>query len=470
MKLKQRFILYTIFIICISIVVGFICSNMLYTAFVKEQVNNRYVAITKEMAEQIERHEITIEATSNFLETMGKLGYQIALVKEDGTQYRFGEPFKEHILNEQMLTLFNGEHTYNGMKSFKRSFFMMSHFANDIENTVGTNVMIEDEQWALFLRSNNTSFFTEFHIIILGFIVAVLICSIVGILLLSRKLIRSISELTSATKEIANHNFDYPLMIEGRDEFGELAASFRMMQQKLANTDEARKKFINNVSHDFQSPLVNIQGYSELLDQEIVSDEGKKYNKIIQTEAKRLSNLTKQLLVLTSIDQGTYPVNKKMVRIDEQLHQVIRSMLWRIEEKSLEITIDLQPGTVYADRSLLMNAWENLIGNAIKYTQEYGEICVQCYEENAQVIVKIQDSGVGIEKEMIDKIFDRFYRVDKARDKEGMGLGLSIVQEVLSYHHASIEVESALNEGTTFTITFYKNEAEPIMPIDELQR
>ncbi|MGR5996001.1 histidine kinase dimerization/phospho-acceptor domain-containing protein [Bacillus cereus] len=91
------------------------------------------------------------------------------------------------------------------------------------------------------------------------------------------------------------------------------------------------KKFINNVSHDFQSPLLNIQGYSELLDQEILSSEGKKYNSIIQTEAKRLSNLTKQLLVLTSIDQGIYPINKQLVRIDEQLHQVVHSMLWRIE-------------------------------------------------------------------------------------------------------------------------------------------
>lgn len=109
----------------------------------------------------------------------------------------------EYFPNDQMLTLFNGEHTYHGVKSFKRSFFMVSHFANDIENTVGTNVSIEDEQWALFLRSNNTSFFTEFHIIILGFIVVVLICSIVGILLLSRKLIHSLSELTSTTKEIA---------------------------------------------------------------------------------------------------------------------------------------------------------------------------------------------------------------------------------------------------------------------------
>jgi len=457
MKLNHRFILYTLLIICISTVIGFLCSNIIYMTFVKEQVNNRYLSVTEELADQIERHEITLEATSNFLETMGNLGYQIALVRENGEQITFGEPFKQNVLNNNMLALFHGENTYNGVKTFDKSALMMSHFENDIENTVGTAVKIEGESWALFLRSNNTSFFTEFHIIIIGFIVAVFICSLVGILILARKLMRTFSELTSATQEIANNNFDYPLMIHGKDEFGQLADSFRMMQKKLANTDEARKKFINNVSHDFQSPLLNIQGYSELLAQEITTSEGKKYNNIIQTEAKRLSNLTKQLLILTSIDQGTYPINKQLVRIDEQLHQVVNSMLWRIEEKGLEIKLDVQPVRIYADRSLLLNAWENLIGNAMKYNKEYGEISIECVEENNQIIVKIIDSGIGIEQQELEKIFDRFYRVDKARNKEGMGLGLSIVQEVLSYHNATINVESIVNEGTTFTITFPKS-------------
>ena len=336
---------------------------------------------------------------------------------------------------------------------------MMSHFANDIENTVGTKLELEGEEWALFLRSNNTSFFTEFHLIIFGFIFAVFISSIVGILLMSRKLTQSLSELTSATQEIANHNYEYPLMINRKDEIGQLADSFRIMQQRLAKTDKARKKFINNVSHDFQSPLLNIQGYSELLDRELSSSEGKKYNNIIQTEAKRLSNLTKQLLILTSIDQGAYPINKQLVRIDEQLHQVVHSMLWRIEEKGLEIKIDLQPVTVYADRSLLMNAWENLIGNSIKYNKEYGEISIECFKEKSQIIVKIKDTGIGLDEQAMDKIFERFYRVDKARNKEGMGLGLSIVQEVLSYHNASIEVESNVNKGTTFIVSFQRVES-----------
>lgn len=130
-------------------------------------------------------------------------------------------------------------------------------------------------------------------------------------------------------------------------------------------------------------------------------------------------------------------------------------MLWRIEEKGLEIKIDLQPVTVYADRTLLINVWENLIGNAIKYNKEYGEISIHCEENESEAVVKIRDTGIGIEEETLEKIFERFYRVDQARNKEGMGLGLSIVQEVLSYHDASIEVESNA-EGTTFTTFFPK--------------
>lgn len=456
MKLLQRFILYTFMIICMSIFIGFISSNILYVAFVKEQMNNRYLDIAEQLAEQMEKHETTLQASSDFLQTMSYLGYQIALVKEDGQQIIFGEPFHNSELNEQMHSIFKEEDAYHGIKSFKNSYLMMSHFANDIQNTVGTQLELEGEEYALFLRSNNTSFFTEFHLIILGFIFAVFICSIIGILLVSRKLTRSLSELTSATQEIANHNFNYPLMINRKDEIGKLADSFRMMQQKLANTEETRKKFVNNVSHDFQSPLLNIQGYSELLDKEISSVEGKNYNKTIQIEAKRLSNLTKQLLILTSIDQRTYPINKKLVRVDEQLHQVVHSMLWRIEDKGLEIKIDLYPVTIFGDRSLLMNAWENLIGNAIKYNRQYGEISIQSFEENSQVVVKIKDTGIGMEEQAMEKIFERFYRVDKARNKDGMGLGLSIVQEVLAYHDAVIEIESEINKGATFTIIFPK--------------
>lgn len=456
MKLQQRFIFYTIIIILASIFIGFIFSNILYITFVREQMNNRYLTIAEQITDQMEEHGITIQTSSDFLETMSNLGYQIALVSKDEEMVTFGDPFKNKELNDEMYALFEGEKTYDGVYHFNKFNLIFGHFKNDIRNTVGTKVVLDNEEWALFLRSNNISLFTEFHLIIFGFIIAVFISSIIGILLMSRKLTQSLILLTDATEEIANHNFEFPLVIKRKDEIGQLADSFRVMQQRLANTDKARKKFINNVSHDFQSPLLNILGYSELLDRELTTSEGKRYNHIIQTEAKRLSNLTKQLLILTSIDEGTYPINKQLIRVDQQIKQVVHSMLWRIEDKGLEIEIDLHPVNVYGDRSLLTNIWENLIGNAIKYNKEYGKISIQCFEQDGEAIIKIRDTGIGIDEHVLEQIFDRFYRVDKARNKEGMGLGLSIVHEVLSYHHATIDVESKVNEGTTFTIAFPK--------------
>lgn len=457
MKLQQRFVMYAVLMIAASIIVGFAVSNVLYVAFVKEQINDRYLSVLEEFTEQIELDQITLEETSSYLYSKSKLGYQIALVAEEGTMHSYGVPFEEMQLTEQMASIFkDGETTYNGIENARFSGLMMSHFENSLSNTVGLKVAIEGKDYGLFLRTTNSSMFSEMHLVLFGFVIAAFVISVVGILLISRKLIRTISELTAATEEIANHNFDYPLTITGKDEIGKLADSFRMMQEKLANTDETRRKFINNVSHDFQSPLLNILGYSELLQEEIASEEGKQYNSVIQTEAKRLSNLTKQLLTLTSLDQGTYPINKQEVRIDEQLHSVVRSFMWRIQEKELEIDLDLSPTQVYGDRTLLMNAWENLLSNAIKYNNEFGYIIIRTYETEKAAFVEIEDTGIGMEQESVDHIFERFYRVDKARNKEGMGLGLSIVHEVLTYHQATIHVNSELGKGTKFKIGFPK--------------
>lgn len=456
MKLQQRFVLSTVVIFLISLVVGFVAANVIYTTVVRDNMVERYFQAMDGMAEQLSVHSITFEQASSFLETMSSLGYQIAIVNERGEQFTFGTSFKESELNDDMWSVLRNDAVYHGVNDFKGSFFMMSHFTNDIQNTVGKPVEIDGEKWAMFLRTNNTSFFTEFHLVIFGFIFAILVVSIIGIIVSTRKIIHSLSQLTKATKHISNHQFDYELSIHRNDEIGELAESFKKMQMKLANTDKTRKKFMNNVSHDFQSPLLNIQGYSELLEAHITSEEGKQYNEIIQTESKRLSNLTKQLLVLTSIDEGTYPIQKQPVRIDTQIHDVIRSMMWRFEEKELEIGFSLEPVTVHADRTLLMNCWENLLSNAVKYNEQGGFIKIHCMEDGEYAVVEIEDGGIGMDEAACKQIFDRFYRVDKARNKEGMGLGLSIVYEVLAYHDGEIAVESVVGAGSKFIVRLPK--------------
>ena len=176
MKLQQRFVLSTVIIFLISIFVGLILANLIYVTFVRENVDDRYFNVLEGMAEQIEEHNISFTHASSFLQSMSELGYQIVLVNQDGERRYYGSAFDKLQLNDDMKALFTDSTAYHGVNNFKGSFFMMSHFSNDIQNTVGKSVDIAGERWAMFLRSNNTSFFTEFHLVIFGFIFANLCC------------------------------------------------------------------------------------------------------------------------------------------------------------------------------------------------------------------------------------------------------------------------------------------------------
>ncbi|WP_243463107.1 sensor histidine kinase [Mesobacillus boroniphilus] len=346
---------------------------------------------------------------------------------------------------------------YHGMDNSPSPWMMMSHFSNQLDNTVGVPFTIGDEDYGLYLRPNNKLLFSDVHVIFAWFFVAVSIVSISGVIWFAKHLIQPITKLTEATKEITRENFNYPLNIHRRDEIGQLAESFSRMQVQLQHNDEARKSFINNVSHDFQSPLMNIQGYAELLKTQALDEEHLEYVDIIDQESKRLSNLTKQLLLLTSLDQKSYPMKLGVTRIDKQIKDTVRRHQWRMEEKEIEISYHLPPAPILADPELLMTVWDNLLTNAIKYNQNGGSIFIQISENDDNATVSFKDTGIGMNKEQASKIFERFYRVDAARKKDGTGLGLSIVKHIIELHNGKIEVESEIQIGTTFTIKLPKD-------------
>ncbi|UJF27532.1 HAMP domain-containing sensor histidine kinase [Planococcus sp. 107-1] len=270
---------------------------------------------------------------------------------------------------------------------------------------------------------------------------------------------RPIVQLTEATKHIAQENYNYPLDIPRNDEIGQLSESFNLMQTQLKHNDLARKSFISNVSHDFQSPLMNIQGYADLLASPNLPESDRlAYTAIIDQEAKRLSSLTRQLLLLTSLDQGAYPMKQKAFPLDEQLKRVVQKYRWRLEEEDIDISYKLAPLSFFGDAELLENVWENLLTNAIKYNKPGGsiEITLQSFEQ--EVVVEFKDSGIGISEPAIGQLFDRFYRVDAARKKDGTGLGLSIVQQIVALHHGVVDVNSEVGVGSTFTIRFALDE------------
>ncbi|MGE7665117.1 sensor histidine kinase [Ureibacillus composti] len=452
--LYGKFIIATLAILTVSMTIGFLLANLVYMTSTKEKIDQQNVEVAKEISVNLEGMHAHITSFDPYLESIGKLGYQIYIVSESGKEAYFGEPFIKTELPKEALNLIFKNEIYHGMDQVSHQLLMMGHFSNDVKNTVGVPFTLNGEAYALFLRPNNKLLFSDIHMIFAWFFVAVAIVSISGVIWFTKHLIQPITKLTDATKEITRENFNYTLTIHRKDEIGQLVESFNTMQKQLQHNDEARKSFINNVSHDFQSPLMNIQGYAELLkSQTDIGNEYENYLQIIEDESKRLSNLTKQLLLLTSLDQKAYPMKLSVVQVDEQIKQILRRNQWRIEEKEIEVSYHLSPIHIKADAELMSNVWDNLLTNAIKYNIHGGSIWIGLSQNDSLTTIRFKDTGMGLSQEAIPQVFDRFFRVDASRKKEGTGLGLSIVRQIIELHEGEISVESKLGEGTTFTIS-----------------
>lgn len=318
-----------------------------------------------------------------------------------------------------------------------------------------------DENYALFLRPDIKLLFNEMHILFGWLLALTILLSIIMVLFSTKYLVQPISKLTTATKTLSEGNFNVDeLDTERNDELGELSSHFLRMANRLEQTNEMRKEFISNISHDIQSPLSNIKGYTNLLESDSLNPEEKSnYISIINGEISRLSTLTKQLLLLASLDRDEDLMKETTVHIGEQLKELIRNHQWQMDEKNISIGFKLPDVTITADPALLHTVWENLLTNAIKYNRPDGSIELLVEEKPESVRVSFIDSGIGIKADEQAKIFDRFYRVDSARTRliEGTGLGLSIVQAIVQLHGGTIHINSNENEGTTIDVELPKS-------------
>lgn len=270
-----------------------------------------------------------------------------------------------------------------------------------------------------------------------------------------------IRKITAATNEYAHGNFKYPLSIHKDDEIGKLANSLNYMASELDASEEYQKKFISNISHDFRSPLTSIKGYLEaMLDGTIPVEMQEKYLNIVLSETARLTKLTQSMMQLNNLTSKELMLEKTNFDINKVIKDTAASFGGSCMEKNLSIELILtgESMAVYADMSKIQQVLYNLIDNAIKFSHANSTITIETTEKNEKVLISVKDTGIGIPKESINQIWDRFYKIDASRgkDKKGTGLGLSIVKEIIQVHNENINVVSTENVGTEFIFTLTK--------------
>ena len=254
---------------------------------------------------------------------------------------------------------------------------------------------------------------------------------------------------------------DFSSMMEdtSEDELGFLSASFNYMANELNTLEEDQRKFVSNISHDFRSPLTSIKGYIEaMLDGTIPVEMQDKYLNIIITETERLTKLTSGLIELNQYGgHGKTILDKTDFDINEVIGQTAATFEGACNAKHivLELVLTGDELFVHADKSKIQQIVYNLTDNAIKFSHNDSSIRIETHVKNEKVFVSVKDSGIGIPKEAIGKIWERFYKTDLSRgkDKKGTGIGLAIVKEIIQAHGENINVISTEGVGTEFIFT-----------------
>ncbi|MFG6117719.1 sensor histidine kinase [Thalassobacillus sp. B23F22_16] len=451
--LYSRFLIVTLLIITGSTIIGFLFSNSYYHQKVKPENDEKNMEIITGIASFAENQD----DLDSYLVQMGSAGYQLYLVDSSGRGKFYGGEFRDKQLPESIVEQVLAGNEYHGMRNFPRETFVSGFFADELRNTVGTSFDYNGERYALFMRPDIELLFSEVHILLGWIVVIMLVLTIVAVLIAARMLVNPIRKLSNATHKVVDENFDVQLDIQRTDEIGQLADRFNHMTRRLGELDAMRKSFISNVSHDIQSPLLNIQGYARLLENDsLTSEEKQDYINVIKDETERMSMLSKQLLVLTSLDQKGKLEKKEAVDVTAQLKETIHKYRWLFEEKDLFVTYDLEEAVLSGDEAMLYAVWENLLTNAIKYNRPDGSIEISLKNKADEVAIEFRDTGIGMTPEEQELIFERFYRADEARTTEGTGLGLSIVNQVIDMHGGTITVESEQDAGTSFFVVLPK--------------
>ena len=379
------------------------------------------------------------------------LNGKVLICSEDaGESIYKGLVLKKSIVNRAIKSQYSEYGTFEGL-------FKARHYV------VGVPIQLTDETdvGLVFAAADAVSFDTlrkDIGSMFLIYSVLAALFSFVAFFIMTYKMIRPLREMAQAANSFGKGDFSRRLPVNSDDVVGQLALAFNNMAISLSSSENMRRSFIANVSHELKTPMTTIGGFIDgILDGTIDESKRDQYLRIVSDEVKRLSRLVKSMLDLSRIDAGELGVNICKFNINEIIYQTFLSFEQKIISRGIRL-IGLEKLTgieVEADIDLLHQVVYNLAENAVKFTNEQGTIEVLTETKHGNCCVTIRNTGMGIPAEELPQIFERFYKTDKSRsiDKKGMGLGLYLTKTIISLHHGEITVSS--KEGSFCEFTFF---------------
>ena len=292
-----------------------------------------------------------------------------------------------------------------------------------------------------------------------------LVISVFLSLLLAKTMIAPIQELTHAAEKVASGDFSDKVENSSKDEIGVLTPTFNDMAVQLEDTlddlkrsEQMRREFVANVSHELRTPITGVKSYAETLaaDPDMPADTRERFLNVILNESDRMTKIVQDLLTLSRFDAGSFEFSFDEFSFETSVRDVYNAVRMEAQAHGHVFVLEVEPGIprIRGDKARVEQVLMNMVSNAIKYTKDGGRITIKAGVRGGEVWCSVKDNGIGIPKDDTTKVFDRFYRVDKARSREsgGTGLGLSIAQEIVVRHGGRIDLKSRLGHGTTITV------------------
>lgn len=328
--------------------------------------------------------------------------------------------------------------------------------------TVGVPVRINGELRGCLFASANASmqqqdFLNEMLKMFLISAAVVLVLTVVATYFISMQMVKPLRQMAAAAQRFGRGEFEGRLEVSGYDEIGQLQMALNNMAQSLSTLEVTHRSFTANISHELKTPMTTISGFIDgILDGTIPPEQQRYYLQIVSDETKRLARLVRTMLNLSRIEAGEMKINPASFNMVETICQVLFSFEHQIDKKNLTIRgLDHDKVMVEADPDLIHQVVYNLTENAVKFVNEGGYLEFGFSRDANRTYVSLKNSGEGLSKEELPKIFDRFYKTDKSRgrDKNGVGLGLYIVRSIVNLHGGDVIVRSVQGEYAEFVFS-----------------